>query len=886
MDNNQFRYEAFKNNTFNLKAAEKSLEESKMNSYQYLRQFQLDSTGYKRFNFKMQDIYRTNKVNHKWSYVPRRWLFYIEYDFIDTGKRIAYKRSSQYEKDLSYDDIINHPDLFESSFLVFVEGKLFTEGIKILCKEDKTYVVFICKEKPSDVGFPIADMLDYLERNVDVSIIFVPNVGLANITTNGYRVKKANNYQGLPYRTMKLSEKAVYDDNTLSYVKYQGDLESRPTDVRFGSNGLFVNQEAVQYTIDSNPKDTTFNIQLIPLRYLLDKIELGNGNKWFSLPMKDYPIAVENCLVFDVDGNFIHDARVKHYYPNVYSIENIDGLIYSTEIHVYVFYYENKQSILKHQNILEVYHKYVPNYLEKYKDGSMLEIIKNFEPEVIDYDIKNYHRHENYDNHFKYKIDKMWDFIKNDVNNFRRYLANLGLRNNYYYVDISKVDLDSKKRIDNSDTNLPLQTFDEEMYMFVFRNDFRGMYDKLLITLDGTRYESLYFFGNEKFDFVYIPCRLVKPDSIIEIEKLTEVMKEYEFTASEEVIEIDIGEFAVRNKTLFNDLFLIDKESYKYINPKSYEIIHNIDGVERNISEADVFLPCTRKVKIKVTDPEYIGKRVVLHIKKNFKIGYIERQTRPDILQPIKFKADVKNDSRYVRVYRNGRLVPRHLGTCRFPVNFSKGDMEVFPGVLRNVNDTIAVELMPYMMKQVCYLETIPDDKVIDLSGLIDKPFDFRWFDIYINGRKLAKKEVEIISANKIKLFKTDSLRWLEIIENGRDKVEYFGYKPVKDFIDFIYDNDEEFKDIIDSSVDKDNMQDIEDPVVDEPVGIEDYILRKFYDDYLVPNYGLINPDILQLDQATIDLYPEIMDGEPFLFNPDYGRINAKLLLHVNPDRN
>ncbi len=210
MDDNQFRYEAFKNNTFNLKAVEKSLEESKMSSYEYLKQFQLNSTGYKRFDFKMQH-----------------------------------------------------------SFLVFIEGKLYTEDIKVLCKEDKTYMIFICKEKPSDIGIPIKTMLDMLERNVDVSIVFVPNVGLANVTTNGYRVKDANNYQGLPYRLFNLSEHASYNEDTLSYVKYRGVSDSKPTTVSFGSKGVFVDKEAVQLTIDTDPRDTTFDIQLIPLRYLM-----------------------------------------------------------------------------------------------------------------------------------------------------------------------------------------------------------------------------------------------------------------------------------------------------------------------------------------------------------------------------------------------------------------------------------------------------------------------------------------------------------------------------------------------------------------------------------------------------------------------------------------
>ena len=147
MDIEQYKKLAFKNNTFELKAVEESLNESKMNAYQYLKQFQLDSTGYKRFDFKMQDIYRTNKVNHVWSFVPRRWLFFIDYEFINVGKRLDYKRSDLFEKDLSYTDISNNTTLFDSSFLVFVNGQLFTEGVKILCKEDKTYIIFICKEK-------------------------------------------------------------------------------------------------------------------------------------------------------------------------------------------------------------------------------------------------------------------------------------------------------------------------------------------------------------------------------------------------------------------------------------------------------------------------------------------------------------------------------------------------------------------------------------------------------------------------------------------------------------------------------------------------------------------------------------------------------------------
>ena len=143
LDNYKFRYDAYKNNTFDLDVVEKSINDSKLASYQYLRQFQLDSTGYKRFDFNMQDVYRTNKVNHVYTLVPRRWVFYIDYEFINVGKRLAYKRSKLYEKDLSFTDVMNRPDLFDSVFVMFINGVMYLRGIQILCKEDKTYLILL-----------------------------------------------------------------------------------------------------------------------------------------------------------------------------------------------------------------------------------------------------------------------------------------------------------------------------------------------------------------------------------------------------------------------------------------------------------------------------------------------------------------------------------------------------------------------------------------------------------------------------------------------------------------------------------------------------------------------------------------------------------------------
>lgn len=1109
-DNYKFRYNAYKNNTFDFDVLEKTLDESKMTAYQYLRQFQLDSTGYKRFDFKMSDIYKTERVHHNNVQIPRKWVFFIEHEFINVGKRLEFKRSKFYDKEITYDDIISRPDLFESTFLLFIDGKLYTKGINILCKEDKTYLILVCKENHSREGFNINEMYEYIEKNVNVTLYFIPNIGIKTISTNAYRVRTTNKSTGIPNRLLKLSERANYQ-NPLTYIKHKETHESIPTQSVLLDTGLYISDDTVNYIINNYPNNTAIDIQLIPLRNLLTKIHLEKGDKWFEIPLQDYPVAVENCLIVDSNGVFIHDARINHYYPNVYSVENIDEIINEKDLFIYVFYYENKLNKLKHIDILATYHKYVPNYLDKYRNGTIPDIVKYYDPPLVDYSIKDYRKNLGiketstgsfyfksnngktysislingqlqsvecdgilnpeeyiyvknkfnnktykifmnddvlstelvldsnindliylydkeqdehvsintqsdtmaifeylwYNDHFKYKINKMKEFISSDINNFRRYLRNLGLGNNYYYVDVSKIDLSKRIRRNNKDTKLKYDEFDKDMYMFVFRNDFNAMYDKLIVHIDGVRYPKLEVYKTNMLDYLYLPCDIVKPDSVIEVEKITPIMKEYRLKSERkfDILTIDLGEFASRNNVLYNDLFMVDRLTGEIVDTSKYQIIlpitihfdddendvvvdyilsENDDGyyyikglnsgffglvktdnveddkdvyylrtydskdksvyqfesdgedvsfkkineygnvinkvrsfdeenvayefnvvngnIKINVISSDslksplivgyggldilelgeVFLKCPQHIKLRIVSDDIIDRDLTLMIKKNFKNEYLEK-VEEDLLKPVETVAVTKSDPRYFRIYRNNRLIPRHLGCVNFPDNrYTK--MEVFPGFIRTPNDIVMVECMPYMMHQVCYLESIPNDKVIDLTGMIDKPFDFKWYDIYLNGKKLIKKDVEIITANKIRILKTESLQWLEIIENTRDK-EYFGYKPLYDILDYIYEVDPDFSNNINNAIKADNLQDNEESIVVDPILPLNYILRDLYD-MLYNNFGLINPDELQVTEDMMIRYKDLFEEHsPFELNPDrFGKKNCIFTLPINPD--
>ena len=86
-------------------------------------------------------------------------------------------------------------------------------------------------------------------------------------------------------------------------------------------------------------------------------------------------------------------------------------------------------------------------------------------------------------------------------------------------------------------------------------------------------------------------------------------------------------------------------------------------------------------------------------------------------------------------------------------------------------------------------------------------------------------------------------------------------------------------------SIDKDNMNDIEVPIIDRVISLIEYLSRRFYDEFLIKNFGLINPDTNQINDRITREFKDIFDAEkPFLLNPDNGGIGAVTSLKINSD--
>lgn len=874
-----FKRDALSNNTFDFETEIKAIEECKLSSFQYLYQLQKEMTRYKRFDFHMMDLQRSDRVNHKLSLAPRKWVLYVPGDFLDDDDRLRYRRSKFYDIQISQDDTLNNKDVFTNSYMVFVNGELCMDGVNIYCKEDRTYLVFNIREKPSEKNGLIRANFKYMrEINAPITVLFMPNYSNFLLQTTANAVDHFNTVNG----GLSLTGYHI-TDNTLCYCLLNDTHYGEELKLTKKNGKIIIDPAYIKY-VKKNYKDNNILLKFFDLEFFHKKIELGNDQDdvWFQLELEDYPISIDNMLIFDNNGIFMHDLKIDMYYPNIYKI--VGDIPNDRTLKVYVFYKKNSKT-LKHKNALAMYYKYMTNILDRYKNNTIQEIIKNYVPKEIIYSIDDYKGSVYFDDSFKYKTKKMKQLTREDGEWFRIYLKYLAIQNRQYYLDMSKIELDQRVKNDNSDIKLDtVEEFDEPMYLFVLSNRFRNKFDDLIVLVDGTKRDyDCKIYGNDDYVFLYIPVRFVSYTSIIEIEKLPEFITTYDFRGDPVTRRASIDlkypndEF---HHPLINDVYLVDMDNDKLVPMEAYELYSRVGDDVYNLLDHNSYLQCPEHFEIRLKHIEYIGRNLQLRISKRHSITRRTVYTINDIFTSLKLTDDCKKDTGYFRVYKNGRCIPRHVPIIQFTQDPELGPTAIISGVGVSSGQELVAEMMPYKMKQVYYKKRIEQYKMVELDGYIDKPFDLRWHDVYINGRKLNRDNIEIISSNKIIIKNVRSTRNFEIVENSRDD-EYFGYLTIEDIIDRILDVDEEFKKNIEKTIAK--IIDDEDDILEGGISIIDYLLYSFYYDYLVPNYGLLNPNEKQLDVETQKKYHQIMDGEPFLFNPDYGRLNA-MILPINPD--
>ena len=636
------------------------------------------------------------------------------------------------------------------------------------------------------------------------------------------------------------------------------------------------------------------------------------------------PIPIENCILFkkSVSGggySLLHNVdNLDLYYPFFYHISDEsqqDGDMYKlfyfyqpgydlhyTCIHDFFFYFlsmkcnnliDNLEEMVDklfrneivpysnedeqnefHDTLLHVLTYY--SYIHRYKD---LDLIHNF----------NSHRADIWEGKsVEYKSEVLLDFVKREPFVLRDYVLEQKKKGVSAYIFTNTIDLESRERDDTSQEfpdEINQITFDEPCYVFsLLNNEEDDHHANVRVFVDGIFVmKELIQKRNEFAEYLYIPKSLVCEDSFIEIEYVRGFYfeKNVEFTSMDDVETITLASRDENVLPTNADLVIYDNLETGTIHrydPAFFDVnlVNEHGEFKTSIGSIKKRLRFVtlNKFKIQANDEEVLNKPLKIRLSKSAEgIRYIVPRDSDELF--LEFVDNTFGYSKdFIRVYVNGRLMPRemyvfypmyHYPRIRFIYEVKKDDI-------------IYIDVSPYRYTQIYYKEDIsPTDDLLDLRTIINKPFDIRYYDMYINGRKLSINNAITIDPWTVKLVNLHSSYNLLILEKERD-YEYYGLDySVKQFFFTIdelvskgFVSEEEKKKLIDFMVDKNKHDDL---VINENTNEEDkeyypgimdkyiyYILDMFYYQEFIPK-TFVNPDIAQFSLLVlIDMYQEIYE--------------------------
>jgi hypothetical protein len=852
-----------KNGSFNLSIIEQVLEEAKLNSYNNLYKFQLDLISIRRFDLQMQDLKLMTNLDKKTRQYPRKYVGVINGDFINPRKRLLYKRSSFFNKEISAFDVAKNPDIFSSTFLTFIDGK-FVDSVKIIPREDKTLLVISIKESMNPTGVPLDYFNEMMSKNAKITVFFMPNCAYGVYTTNINVLKK---YQDkLALSRFNIANNLDTDTKYITFINTNDLLFTSVITDTTNSNEMLRFYNNTSNTITNK----IIHLNIFGFRNLLDQIEISGTQKFFKLPIKNMPIPKEAIMIFrnDVNGvkTFAHDITLNQYYPNVYEIV---GNTNNDNLTLYVFYFEDTTNLpLKYKNDLEVYLNTVGDILSKYEDGSINPIIKNYQPTDVIYSIEDYKNSSHYPNHFNYKVYKFNSLIDSNPEIFKEYLRKQVETVTGYYLDVSNINLASKLRRDNF-AEIPnptyQETFNEDRYLFILRNEFGNDFQHLRFYIDGQAYIPDKKYKDSRYEYYYIPASLVNPDSIIEIEKFEPInfVQTINFTDLNQTQTINVND----SKITRNDIFLVDRTTGEFIPNDNYTISY-IDPEGNNI---DLGTDSFKKIEsgqfiVKLTDSSLINKDIDVHVQRDSIYEHYKINSIDEIGNSFVFRHFVNPDKRNFRIFRNGRLLSQNLYEIEPSTTFG-GETLITPLVRKEVGDEYVIDYSPVRYDVVYEQKTIDPSGVVDLRGKIPKPFDLRWYDVYLNGRRLTKKNIDIISPTLISIKNVQSLNNLVIMERDSDP-SLFSLKPdLKTIIDTLWETDSSFRSTLVAS--KPPINNTEVDIITEVISEISLELKRFFDKVIMLKKDLINPDTNQITDEEKAGFEDLFQGNVLLLNPD-----------------
>lgn len=286
----------------------------------------------------------------------------------------------------------------------------------------------------------------------------------------------------------------------------------------------------------------------------------------------------------------------------------------------------------------------------------------------------------------------------------------------------------------------------------------------------------------------------------------------------------------------------------KYINYRDVIAGSSILNPEnKGVNNTKVF-----KVAVQLKNEELVGQEIAVKIEKDS--GYVYRTFEQSDYPAVNLNLiDPYLENEFIRVFKNGRIISKKR--YAFLNNFKTPRIQTLDKF--KTGDDIFLDATPYRNRLVYYKAELPRTFMVDLKGFIEKPFDSRYYEVYLNGRRLHEKNLYPLSGWLIQLGGCHSRYNLEIYEKDRDWEYYacdFGdYYTVGDLLyepfmeaDFV---DKIIKLLYPDIPPNDNTE--ERQPYDSDVTLEQLIFEMFYYGRLLP-LGLATADSSGWDEDDI----------------------------------
>lgn len=887
------------NNTFNLKALNDTLEKLSVINFWNLYQAQRSRLGIEQFHIPFNEFLSTSRLmgEPRRAYYPRRYVAYVNYTFIDPELRKKYRNSEFYNVAVNQETIAANPLIFRHNYLIFINGEfLFTTEVYPL--ESKTGIIIDVATKANEHGITYEQYQEYRDSNPMVTILMVPNFSMVNAGTNAYVLENCN-YE-IPFANIPGGNQ--FTNDTICFVNTVDGIARRFYEDRVVCDAA---SKTVKIGRDITPGGARYRLCFITFDHVYKKIDIGYDNPYFQLDTK-MPCPKEQMIVFvkDKDGRYLfdRDITIKLYYPNIYEIT---GLEEGEIVKIIIFQDEDELTQSeKYMNELSKYEEYV-DMLPKYEDRTIPEILKRYQPSSFVYSIDDYNGSIYVPSTMNYKVQKLHKTIYENPWALVTYLDLLNLPTDKFYLDMEKIGLEHRVRSDTTmeelDSGIEDLYFDEDHYVFAMNRHFVDTRSYgFRIFIDGYfQYEENYhILPGPNFYYIYIPVSKITPETVIEIERYKLFMFE-RFASTDDldvpIIEIDMSDG--KKVGYSREFYVVDVETGLYL---SKEKDFRVDVLYKFAETGERWatipqgrnIPVDNKVRVYLTNEKYLGRKLKAGITRTMAMttGKIYHEGEDPLHDITIYKyAEVKmtNQGGYdiggYRMFNNGKLLLpiqyfTSLARYQGANDIIRTSCKLYEG------DRFTVDRVPARFRIIYYQNEVDEENkkgFVDLDGKVPLPISLKWYDIYLNGVKLHKKNIEIISPTKFYIQGVESRKHLMIVVRNRDP-EVFrlpSHNPEFDdtdwnntIIDDLMEEIDGLKKIIDDTKDLiDPNNEIREIASDVCRNLNGLI---FFYQYFV--YTFINANKKQITQEIKDTFPTLINEQGIMeIDPNLGCIKS-----------